>query len=93
MTQIIFETFNTPGMYMVIRAMLSLHGSGRTTGIVMDFGDRVTHTVPIYAGYALPPRHPASGPSRPGPDGRVYEEPLRVWLPLRRRRRRAWNRA
>ncbi|XP_059634697.1 uncharacterized protein LOC132277023 [Cornus florida] len=54
MMEIMFEAFEVPATYVAIQAVLSLYGSGRTTGIVMDSGDGVTHVVPIYEGYALP---------------------------------------
>jgi len=49
-----FETFNVPSMYVQIQAILSLYASGRTTGIVVDAGDGVSHTVPVFEGYAMP---------------------------------------
>ena len=49
-----FETFEAPMTYIAIQAVLSLYSSGRTTGIVVDSGDGVTHTVPIFEGYSIP---------------------------------------
>jgi len=54
MTQIMFENFNVPAMYVNIQAVLSLYSAGRTTGCIVDSGDGVTHVVPIYDGYILP---------------------------------------
>jgi len=54
MTQIMFETFDSPACYIAIQAVMSLYASGRTTGLVLDSGDGVSHTVPVYEGYALP---------------------------------------
>merc|ERR1712031_16404 len=54
MTQIMFETFSARRFYVAIQAVLSLYASGRTTGVVVDCGDGVSHTVPIYEGYPMP---------------------------------------
>jgi actin-related protein len=54
MCQIFFETFNVPSFYVQIQAVLSLYSSGRTTGMVLDSGDGVTHMVPVFEGYSLP---------------------------------------
>jgi actin len=48
-----FEVFNVPKFYVQIQAVLALYASGRTTGIVVDSGDGVTHTVPVFEGYGL----------------------------------------
>ncbi|KAJ6251301.1 actin [Anaeramoeba flamelloides] len=54
MVEIMFETFKVPATYIAIQAVLSLYASGRTSGLVVDSGDGVSHCVPIYEGYALP---------------------------------------
>ncbi|KAI3800013.1 hypothetical protein L1987_35319 [Smallanthus sonchifolius] len=54
MTQIMFETFNVPAMYVSNTGVLSLYASGRPTGVVLDSGEGVSHVVPIYEGYGLP---------------------------------------
>ncbi|KAJ5067152.1 actin [Anaeramoeba ignava] len=53
-TQIMFETFSVPAMYLSNTSVLSIYSSGRTTGISVDFGDSEFNIVPVYEGYALP---------------------------------------
>jgi centractin len=52
--EVFFETFRTPALYFAPPAVLSLYASGRTTGVVLDVGDGVSHCVPVYEGHALP---------------------------------------
>jgi actin, other eukaryote len=54
MTSLMFETFQVQGLYVAIQAVLSLYSNGRTTGLVCDSGDGVTHTVPVYEGFSIP---------------------------------------
>jgi actin-related protein len=54
MTTLMFETFQVRGLYVAIQAVLSLYSNGRTTGMVCDSGDGVTHTVPVYEGFSIP---------------------------------------
>lgn len=52
--EIFFEGFNVPALFCSLQAVLSLYASGRTTGVVLDSGDGVTHVVPVYEGFAMP---------------------------------------
>lgn len=54
MCQVLFETFGVPCVYVSVQAVLALYASGRTTGVVVDSGDGVTHVVPVYDGFTLP---------------------------------------
>ena len=52
--EMMFEKFKVPSTYISIQAILSLYASGRTTGLVLDSGDGVTHAVPVFEGYCVP---------------------------------------
>lgn len=52
-SQIFFETYNVPGLYIANQAILALNSTGRSTGIVIDSGDSSTQIVPIYSNYCL----------------------------------------
>lgn len=53
MTELMFETFQTPGLYIANQACLALFASGRTTGLVLLSGDDVSHAVPVYESFAV----------------------------------------
>ncbi len=53
MVQIMFKTFHAPAMFVSNKEVLSLNASGRTTGLVLNSGDGVTHAVPVYEGVAI----------------------------------------
>lgn len=59
--EIMFETFNVPGLYIAVQAVLALAASWASrpveertlTGIVVDSGDGVTHVIPVAEGYVI----------------------------------------
>ena len=53
MTEIMFEVFSTPALYVAIQGVLSLLASGRMTGIVFESGDEVTQIIPSFESYGL----------------------------------------
>jgi len=58
--EIMFETFNVPGLYNGVQAVLALIASRLSkdaekilTGTVVDSGDGVTHIIPVVDGYVI----------------------------------------
>ena len=53
MTQIMFETFNTPTFYLGVQEVFALNAIGKVTGVAVGCG-YATNIVPIYQNYYLP---------------------------------------
>ena len=59
--EIMFETFNVPGLCIAVQAVLALAASWSSrdvtertlTGTVIDSGDGVTHVIPVAEGYVI----------------------------------------
>lgn len=52
--KIMFEEFKVESLTIINTAVLSLFSTGKTTGVVVECGEGVSYTVPIFEGYALP---------------------------------------
>uniref|UniRef100_A0A4W4GQ51 Actin related protein 3B n=1 Tax=Electrophorus electricus TaxID=8005 RepID=A0A4W4GQ51_ELEEL len=50
LAEIMFETFNIPGLYIAVQAVLALR---TLTGIANDSGDGVTHAIPVAEDYVI----------------------------------------
>ena len=53
MAQIIFETFNVPGFYIMKQTVASLYSAGKFTGLSVDSGECITQIAPIFEGFNL----------------------------------------
>ncbi|KAJ7308233.1 hypothetical protein JRQ81_008756 [Phrynocephalus forsythii] len=54
LVEVVFESLNSPGMYVAYQSVLSVYAHGKISGLVVDTGYAVTHTVPVHQGYNLP---------------------------------------
>lgn len=54
LVEVVFESLNSPAMYVASQSVLSVYAHGRVSGLVVDTGHGVTYTVPVFQGYNLP---------------------------------------
>ncbi|XP_078525053.1 actin-like protein 9 [Lissotriton helveticus] len=54
MVELLFESLGCPGMYIAYQSVLSAYSYGKISGLVVESGYAVTHTVPVLQGYNLP---------------------------------------
>mmetsp|Transcript_55524 Transcript_55524/g.166467 ORF Transcript_55524/g.166467 Transcript_55524/m.166467 type:complete len:398 (-) Transcript_55524:4-1197(-) len=54
LTQVMFESFQVVALFVINQPTLSLYGTGRTTGCVIESGGGATQIVPIFEGYCIP---------------------------------------
>ncbi|XP_062452579.1 actin-like protein 9 [Rhea pennata] len=53
MVELAFELLHSPGIYIASQSVLSVYAHGQTSGLVVDTGYTMTHTVPVHEGYSL----------------------------------------
>lgn len=53
MAEVMFENYGFGGLIFEVQALLSLFCEGLETGLILDSGDGVSHTIPVSQGYVL----------------------------------------
>ena len=54
LTELLFEKFSIPELNITMQGILTLVGTGRVTGLVLDCGYGLCQTVPVFESYVLP---------------------------------------
>ncbi|KAM3855839.1 actin-like protein 9 [Vipera latastei] len=54
LVEVVFESLSFPKVYVAYQSVLSVYAHGKISGLIVDTGHAVTHTVPVYQGYNLP---------------------------------------
>jgi|TARA_B100000780_G_C20898795_1_gene357711 actin len=54
MAEILFETFKVKSLAIMNTAALSMYSTGKVSGLIVESGEGLSYTVPIFEGYALP---------------------------------------
>ena len=54
MAEYVFDKFRPKAFQICNTAALSMYSTGRVSGLVVESGESLTYTVPVFEGYALP---------------------------------------
>lgn len=54
MADIMFETFKVKSLAVMNTAALSMYSTGKVSGLIVECGEGISYTVPVFEGYALP---------------------------------------
>lgn len=53
LTEFLFEKYQVPAIFLCKSPVLSSFSCGRSTALIIDSGNKVTHATPVHDGYAL----------------------------------------
>ena len=54
MAEIMFEQFKVKSLSVMNTAALSMYSTGCVSGLIVECGEGISYTVPVFEGYALP---------------------------------------